>query len=905
VIDPVVSALSSVVGRYDGFVEKFAGDALLALFGAPVSHDDDAARALSVALEMHAELERMKDVLPEDARDLTLHVGVNSGHGIARIIGSEARTDYAVLGDAVILAQRLESAAPPGETYVSETTVRLTEHRFELEPVGELTLKGKSEPVPAWRLVGERSAARRRGQSPMVNRDRELAALMDALTPGSVVAVTGEAGVGKSRLLEEARAALYERGVRCLNGRCLSYGAAVPYWPFTELLRREDRPTDPFLAQLLGYSERDLAPEAFRRGLHDSIAAWLASLGDVVFVLEDVHWLDAASQALVADLARRRSVTLLLTGRPEAEAVLVELAPERRRIVLTPLDEHGVEKLIGAQLGARPPRGLATFIGARAAGNPFFVQELLRALQESGALARVESAWQMRAGWDARELPPTIEEVLAGRMDALSRLAAATLQAAAVIGRRVPRALLGAVGADLGSAPELVAGGFLDEIEGGFAFHHALVQDVAYERLLRKRRRELHAKVAEQAEALYGAGDDTIDLLARHLYLAGDPKAPGYLRRAAARARSLYANEEAILHLSRCAELEPDDAELKLDLADLFELVGRYDDALELYQHGRDVAGDVRAWRGLVAVHRQRGEYWEALAAASDALATDIASTPDATAVWIEAGRSLFLAGRAQEAVDALTGALAAAESAGGGPLVAELLTQLARAEGEIGEYEHELQHALASAALLSADDRLAAHATALRVAGGAYWALERLAEAEATLRGALEIAIRAGRAEEIGGCLLNLALVEKAAGHFVAAIDHERQAVEEFERIAHGSGRAQAYANLAQSLEEGNVDLDEAAVNADRARCVGRTIGYPMAVADGTNTLACIALKRGETAEAAALAEEAAALYDDVGDRTRAHALLELAADAWGRSGDEWRARHCGERARDLATIA
>src|SRR5918912_2213403 len=125
VIDPVVSALSSVVGRYDGFVEKFAGDALLALFGAPVSHDDDAARALRVALEMHAELERIKDELPEDARGLTLHVGVNSGHGIARIIGSEARTDYAVLGDAVILAQRLESAAPPGETYVSETTVRL------------------------------------------------------------------------------------------------------------------------------------------------------------------------------------------------------------------------------------------------------------------------------------------------------------------------------------------------------------------------------------------------------------------------------------------------------------------------------------------------------------------------------------------------------------------------------------------------------------------------------------------------------------------------------------------------------------------------------------------------------------------------------------------------------------
>src|ERR671935_716883 len=156
VIDPVISGLSSVVGRYGGYVEKFAGDALMALFGAPVSHEDDAARALRVALEIHEELARLVAELPHDA-ELTLHVGVNSGHGIARILGSEARMDYAVLGDSVILAQRLESAAPPGETYVSELTYELTRDRFEFEPIGELTLKGKKAPVVAWKLVGERA----------------------------------------------------------------------------------------------------------------------------------------------------------------------------------------------------------------------------------------------------------------------------------------------------------------------------------------------------------------------------------------------------------------------------------------------------------------------------------------------------------------------------------------------------------------------------------------------------------------------------------------------------------------------------------------------------------------------------------------------------------------------------
>src|SRR5215203_5069523 len=179
VIDPVIGGLSSIVGRYEGYVEKFAGDALLALFGAPVTHEDDAARALIVALEMHAEVERLCTRLPYEP-ELTLHVGVNSGHAIARIFGSEARMDYSVLGDSVILAQRLESVAPPGETYVSELTKKLTEDMFEFESVGDLTLKGKAEPVPAWRILGRRTAPARRPShrgATLVGRDRELTAI--------------------------------------------------------------------------------------------------------------------------------------------------------------------------------------------------------------------------------------------------------------------------------------------------------------------------------------------------------------------------------------------------------------------------------------------------------------------------------------------------------------------------------------------------------------------------------------------------------------------------------------------------------------------------------------------------------------------------------------------------------
>ena len=882
VIDPVVSALSSVVGRYDGFVEKFAGDALLALFGAPVSHDDDAARALRVALEMHAELERMKDELPEDARGLTLHVGVNSGHGIARIIGSEARTDYAVLGDAVILAQRLESAAPPGETYVSETTLRLAEHLFELEPVGELTLKGKSEPVRAWRLLGERKFATRSGRSHMVGRDRELAALDEALAAGGVVTVTGEPGVGKSRLLAEAR---HRAAGAWLQARCLSYGAALPYWPFAELLRNEDGPAgDPFVSQLLGHGGSELEPEAFRRGLHDSIARWLEDLAPVVLALEDAHWIDAASHALVGELVRRGSATLVLSARPEAEPVFAELAPTRTRIVLTPLDERGVEELLAAELGAAPPPGLAAFIGARTTGNPFFVQELVRALQESGTLAEADGRWHIRAGWDARELPPTIEEVLSGRMDSLSRGAASTLQAASVIGRRAPRALVAAVGGDLGMIPELVAGGFLDGSGETLVFHHALVQDVAYARLLRKQRRDLHRRVAEHAEELYGAGDETIDLLARHLYLGGGgPKAVKYLLRAAARARRLYANEEAILHLTRCAELVPEDTELQLELADLHELVGNYDTAADLYETVRRETGDARAWRGLAAVHRKRGEYWEALSVVDDAFASESMRGGDVLPLWLEAGWALSIAGRFAQAADVLGAGI---ETAGNQrtSVVGQLLLQLSRAEEVEGRLEDALEHGLAAREIFEERDDLRGRATAARILGAVYVRLGRFDDAVAELQRGLETAERIGSVEEIGGCLLNLGMVQLQRGSLDEAIVCDRRAIEEFERIAHGSGRATGYANLAEKLLYAG-GVDEARTYCERALDLAHTIGNGYTVADATQTLALIAAHVADFELAALKADEAALQFRKMGVTDAEQRALALAADSRGRT--------------------
>jgi predicted ATPase len=232
-------------------------------------------------------------------------------------------------------------------------------------------------------------------------------------------------------------------------------------------------------------------------------------------------------------------------------------------------------------LGSAPPPELIRFVVQRTDGNPFFVKELVQGLRDSGALVGADEGWNMRPGWHEGDVPPTIEGVLAARIDLLPRAAAATLGTASVIGRQVPLPLLQAVAGELGlaeSLDQLVAAGLLDRVGSDgvevFSFHHALVQDVAYGRLLRRHRRDLHRRVGETAEVLYGARDDVIGLLARHFYLAeAGEKAVGYLVRAGARAKQLFANEEAILHFGHALELSPD-PEILLQLAELYEFVG-------------------------------------------------------------------------------------------------------------------------------------------------------------------------------------------------------------------------------------------------------------------------------------------------------------------------------------------
>ncbi|MEO8330654.1 MAG: AAA family ATPase, partial [Candidatus Nanopelagicales bacterium] len=532
---------------------------------------------------------------------------------------SEARTDYAVLGDSIILAQRLESAAPRGEIYVGDLTYRLTKNSFAFEWVGELTVKGKSEPVPAWRLVGAldaplaEAAGASRASAALLGRETEFDRASLALSRlveggGGLLTVVGEAGVGKSRFTREVASDAQRRGLRWMQVRCLSHGAALTYSPFAQLVRdfaqinitqppelavsalatalarTGNEEAGPYFARLLGLPPVDdasdvaaLAPEAFRRGLHDAFARWLVSISvtdRLVVMIEDCQWMDPSSRVLAEELLSSRAggrFLLCLAARTDGQETLDKLSAvadhlDTDKIKLGNFDSAQVEFFLSQILEAKPPKNLAKLVYDRTGGNPFFVEELVQALLDEGAIVRGGRGWRMHQGWQEATVPPNLEGVLSARIDRLPTIARTTLLDAAVIGRRIPPQLLDGISPRAADGvPDLIEKGFFTIVpnsEGELEFSNALVQEAAYARLLRRQRRALHKRVAELAETLYGAGDDVIDMLARHAYLGNvGSKAIGLLVRAGERAERLFANEQAIVHLTRALELaraEPD-----------------------------------------------------------------------------------------------------------------------------------------------------------------------------------------------------------------------------------------------------------------------------------------------------------------------------------------------------------
>ena len=575
VMTELVERSAAAVRRYGGTVE-FTGDGVMALFGAPVALEDHAFRACLAALAIQQEAKRLAaEVARRDGIDLGVRVGLNSGRVIAGAIGSGS-LGYAAIGEQVGMAQRMESAAPPGGVMLSESTARLVEHTVTLAEPEWVHIKGSDAPVRARRLVaiGPRDGPVGRSEAGLVGRGWEMAAL-DALVGrtiggrGGVVNVVGPPGIGKSRVAREAAALAAHRGVEVFWTFCESHARDISFGVVARLLRagsgvanldgeaaraglRAYLPAaDPqdllLLDDLLGIADPEVAlpaidPEARRRRVTALVnATTLARTEPTLFIVEDVHWIDAVSESMLADFlaATPQAPTMvLITSRPEYQGPLLR-ADGAQTIALGALADSDTAALLGELLGTDASVAeLSAIVADRAAGNPFFAEEMVRELAQRGVLAGERGDYVCRADITDIGVPATVQAAIASRIDRLGAPARRTLNAASVIGARFDADLLAALGVGA-EFDELLGAELIDQVRftpgAEYAFRHPLILAVAYESQLKSDRAQWHRRLAAAIqESEPGSVEDNAALIAGHLEAAGElPAAYGWHMRAA------------------------------------------------------------------------------------------------------------------------------------------------------------------------------------------------------------------------------------------------------------------------------------------------------------------------------------------------------------------------------------
>ena len=568
-LDPVLERMMEAVHRYEGTVNQVMGDGIMALFGAPLAHEDHAVRACYAALAMQQAIRRYTaEVRRDHGIEIQIRVGLNSGEVVVRAIGSDLRMDYSAVGQTTHLAARMEQLATPGSTRLTGETLRLAEGFVQVVPIGPVPVKGMASPVEVFELAGPSAtrtrlqAAAARGLTRFVGRDQEIDRLRQALDKarggqGQIVAVVGEPGVGKSRLLWEFIHSHRTQDCLVLESSSVSYGKASAYLPVIDLCKsyfrieaRDDarlvrekvtgklltldeslRALVPAFLSLLEAPNDDAAWEALdpgqrRRRTVDGLRRMLlreSHIQPLCVVFEDLHWVDAETQGLL---------DALVEGLPTARILLlVNYRPEYThgwgsktyysQLRLDPLPPESADELLRVLLGEDDDLGpLKRLLVQRTEGVPFFLEESVRTLLETGALVGERGGYRLGRPFDMIQVPATVQAILAARIDRLPPHDKTLLQTAAVIGKDVPFPLLQAIS----ETPEpalrdglarLLASEFLYETalfpDLEYTFKHALTQEVAYGGLLQERRRDLHARIVRAFETLYPghAGEQT------------------------------------------------------------------------------------------------------------------------------------------------------------------------------------------------------------------------------------------------------------------------------------------------------------------------------------------------------------------------------------------------------------
>jgi class 3 adenylate cyclase/predicted ATPase len=651
-VDRALRRLGEEVERYGGTVDKYIGDNVMAIFGAPVAHEDDAERAVRAALGMQDAMAEVNEGLPQGVT-FALRVGLNTGEVLAGAVGDT----YTVVGDTVNVASRLQTAARPGSVTVGERTMRSSSEAVRYEPLEPLDLKGKSEPVPAWEAVGliaeqavGRAATGR--EAPLVGRDYEIGTLESlyerVVREGRphLVTLIGEAGVGKSRLLNEFEERISPLDGTLRTGRCLPYGSGIVFWALGEVLHQECgiveadtseeawRKLSSYVEQALGQSSEPRAaiigrslgldvpreigqidsedPERVRESFFSALRSLIEAMArrrPLVLAFEDIHWADEGMLDVIEHLAQwvRAPLMLLCLTRDE----LLERRPSwgggRRnatQLFLEPLTVEDTRELVTALMPEGGGAEVAPVVAERSGGNPLFAEEMVRRIREEGSA-------------EAVQLPETVQAVLAARLDALDPFERRLVQQASVVGRTFwPSSLVGvdhAEGRDLERAltslqeKDILAPGAEGRLAGEreLAFKHVLIRDVAYGMLPKAVRSRKHFEVGSFYEARAGdRTDEVVPLLAEHYGraaalgresgLADDELGPmreqalRFLEEAGDAAALLYSNREAVSNYRHAREVGSEDPALPVrigeKLGDVSLRLGRVDEAIAVWQ---------------------------------------------------------------------------------------------------------------------------------------------------------------------------------------------------------------------------------------------------------------------------------------------------------------------------------
>jgi class 3 adenylate cyclase/tetratricopeptide (TPR) repeat protein len=613
-IGPVIEAMMEAVHHYEGTVNQVLGDGIMALFGAPLASEDHAVRACYAALRMQESVKKYAEqVRQRHGIPLAIRVGLNSGEIVVRIIGNDLHMEYAAVGQTVHLAARMEQSANPDSVFTTASTVQLAEGYIDVKPLPSFPVKGLAAPVTAYEVIGAGAARTRlqaaagRGLTSFVGRELELEQLRSAqqLAEGGqaqVAAIVAEPGVGKSRLLHEFLHSHHTGDWLVLQSAAPSYGRTISYLPIIELLKQYFRisPQDttqairqkvsatmptldvslqdavPPILDLLDALDvhhpfRSLDPSEHRRKTYQAVIRLLLSESKkqpkpeesrrqpIIAVFEDLHWYDSLTIGLLNELVVQASdarLLLVVSYRPEYGDQWRN-RPNYRQLRVYPLISRNLAEFLVALLGSDPSlQGLKSFLAERASGNPFFVEEIVRMLADTGVIEGARGNFHLARPTSSIDLPPSVQAVLAARIDRLPPAEKKLLQEAAVIGQDIPFSLLH----EISGLTEEALRHLLDKLQAAefiyttqlfpdlqYTFKHSLICDVAYGEVLRGHRRAVHTRVVEAIERLYADRlAEQVERLAYHAVRCELPeKAVHYLRLAAAKAAARSAPAEA------------------------------------------------------------------------------------------------------------------------------------------------------------------------------------------------------------------------------------------------------------------------------------------------------------------------------------------------------------------------